>query len=167
MTYEEMSKFTYEELSKFTNYELSLESTKLLCKILENENNNIPQHILDKLQIICQKTIDYIEESTDTKVPKEIKESVKPLSPITQKALEFAIKYIVKFLIKSLIAYGITSVVLDGFHFDYVEETTQTITYISSGDFNNDITVVIEEIETIKSISLESGEINVNIGRKK
>lgn len=165
MTYEEISKFTYGELSKFTNYELSLESTKLLCRILENENN-IPQYILDKLQIICQKTIECIEESTDIEVPKEIKSSVKTLSPITQKVLEYTIKYLIKFLVTYLVSYGITSVVIEDFHFDYTEETVKTVTYISNGEFNNEITTVIEEIKTTKNISLGLDDINVNIGLK-
>ena len=161
MTHEEMSKFSNEELSALSHYELSLDKMKLLYKILVDENNVVPEVTLKKLYSICTKTISELEESSEIKIPRKIKDIISGSKP-SQKELSWVIKFIIKLLVGTLFASGVQSISIDNINIDFSKESVKTIYYISNGDLDNDADSIIEEIKTTTNININLDEVKID-----
>lgn len=161
MTHEEMSKFSNEELSALSHYKLSLDKMKLLYKILVDENNVVPEVTLKKLYSICTKTISELEESSEIKIPRKIKDIISDSKP-SQKELSWVIKFIIKLLVGTLFASGVQSISIDNINIDFSKESVKTIYYISNGDLDNDVDSIIEEIKTTTNININLDEVKID-----
>ena len=161
MTHEEMSNFTHEEISCFTHYELALDKLKLLYKILSNENIEISEDILKKLHAVCSNTISDIEKSSKISIPQRIKNILTKFKP-SQKELSSVVKFIIKLLISSLIASGVKSVSVKNLDFNFSKESVKTTYYISNGELDNDMNIIIEEIKKSTNIDISLDDVEVD-----
>lgn len=152
MTYDEMSNFTNEELSHFSHGELSLDKVKLLYKILDDDNIEIPLPIQDRLYALCNNTI-YELEKSHTKIPAEIKKIMS--QPHSRKLLQKVLGWLLKLLATSLISAGIKSVHVEEIDIWYNKSTFQNTYYIYNGELNNDIDMIIESINTTTNIKID------------
>lgn len=152
MTNDEMSNFTHEELSCFTYVELSLEKVQLLCKVLDNNSIQIPISIQDKLYALCNNTITELEHS-HIQIPKEIKETIS--KPFSRKLIKNFLKWLIKLLATSLLSAGIKSINVDEIDINYNKNTIQNTSYISKGGLNDDVTAIIESINSTTNFTID------------
>lgn len=158
MAYDEMSNFTHEELSHFTHAELSFEKAQLLYQILDNDDIEIPGYIIDKIYALCSRTVSELEHS-DTIIPKEIKEIL--AKPCSKKLIKKVLTWLIKLLASSLISAGIKSVNVEEVNINYTKNTIQNTYYISSGELNDEVTRIIESIQSVTNIKIDFENITV------
>jgi len=160
MTYDEMGNFTHEELSYFTYGELSLDRIQLLCEVLDNDDIEIPVSIQDKLYTLCSNTISELENS-NTKIPDDIKKI--PSQPRSRKLLKKFFTWLIKLLAASLISAGIKSINVDEIDINYNKNTIQNTYYISNGGLNDDVTAIIESINSTTNVQIDIDNLTVTL----
>lgn len=144
-----MSSLTHKELSNFSHYELSLETSKILQNLMNEYRENIPGHVILKLQKVCTNFIEACNES-NVELPNNI-QKLSDKKSLTITDIFTVIGAVATVISTILAAYSVFSSKPNNNTF-----INQNITYIINNEYINDINIIINELENSNNISVNT-----------